>query len=178
MKRAFSSPAILCALALAASSAARANSELVGPESCATCHKAAYQAWKSSPHARAHLSLTAEQKKQQLCLSCHSRDEQRAGQAQVQGVSCETCHGAGRSYQTDVVMRDPELARLLGLAEVGEQSCLMCHNANAPSAGKFDFKAALGRIDHWSAERAAREQKAAAPAAPKDSALAGRLKDK
>ena len=167
------------ALLACVSPAALAATEMVGPESCASCHRAAYDSWKTSPHARAHFSLSAEQKKQPLCLQCHSRDELRSGQAQVAGVSCETCHGPGRSYQSEVVMRDKELARLLGLAEPTAASCLACHNGSSPSLKAFDAKEAMARIDHWTAERAARAgKKAALEGKPGSSWLAGWLQGK
>jgi hypothetical protein len=139
------------------STAALGTSELVGAESCRVCHLEAYKAWSASAHARAHLSLDAAQRKNALCLQCHSRDEQRTAQAQVVGVSCETCHGPGRSYSPAVVMRDKELARLFGLQDVSAAMCLTCHNADSPSLQKFDLKEAMARIDHWTAERAARK---------------------
>ncbi len=168
----------LLATLLTASTAALATTELVGPESCRSCHQAAYEAWSKTSHAHAHETLSAEQRKQPLCLACHSRDEQRAGQAQVVGVSCETCHGPGRSYQPEVVMRDKELARLLGLQEVGAQSCLACHNGDSPSLKAFDPKEAMARIDHWTADRAARTgvKKASLPVKPAPSRLAQWLK--
>jgi hypothetical protein len=164
--------------ALLFSTAAAATSELVGPESCRSCHQAAYEAWSKSAHARAHQSLTAEQRKQPLCLACHSRDEQRSGQAQVAGVSCETCHGAGRSYQAAVVMRDKELARMLGLQDVTAQSCLACHNGDSPSLKAFDANEAMAKIDHWTAERASRGvKKASLPVKSPKSPLASWIRD-
>jgi hypothetical protein len=135
-------------------------SDLMGPVSCRTCHAEAYRIWAASPHARAAQALTAEQRKQPLCLSCHSRDENRAGQAEVVGVSCETCHGGGRFYQPAEVMRDKELARLFGLVDPTPQSCMVCHGGASPSLRPFDAKEAMGRIDHWTADRAARKKSA------------------
>src|SRR6266566_5610942 len=123
---------ILIALILIAAPAAMA-SDLVGPASCRTCHAEAYRIWAASPHARAAQALTPDQRKQPLCLQCHSRDEQRAGQADVQGVSCETCHGGGRFYQPAVVMRDKELARLFGMQDAAA-TCASCHGPGSPSA--------------------------------------------
>jgi ribosomal protein L37AE/L43A len=134
-------------------------SDLVGPTSCRTCHPEAYRIWAAGPHARAASSLTPEQRQKPLCQQCHSRDEQRAGQAVVEGVSCETCHGGGRYYQPAVVMRDKELARLFGLTDPTPQACMACHGAQSPSLRPFDPKEAMQRIDHWSAERAARKPK-------------------
>jgi hypothetical protein len=142
---------------LLAASAALA-SDLVGPVACRTCHAEAYRVWSQGPHARAAQALSPEQRKQALCLQCHSRDEQRAGQAEVSGVSCETCHGGGRWYQPAAVMRDKELARLFGLQDATPSTCLVCHGGASPSLKPFDVKEAMGRIDHWTAERAVRKQ--------------------
>ena len=146
-------------LALAAG-AARA-SDLTGAESCRVCHAEAYRIWSQSPHARAVDALQGEQRKNQLCLYCHSRDEARAGAVQVASVSCETCHGGGRFYQPVVVMRDKELSHLFGLTDLSganaAATCLSCHGGEGPSVTPFDLKEALSRIDHWSAARAARK---------------------
>lgn len=134
-------------------------SDLVGPESCRACHAAAYDIWKASPHARAAKALAPDQQKQQLCLQCHSRDETRSGQAEVAGVSCETCHGGGKFYQPAAVMRDKELSRLFGLTDPTAQSCKVCHGGESPSVHPFNAGEAMKKIDHWTADRAARKLK-------------------
>lgn len=159
---------VLCAAMLPWAQPALASPDLMGPASCRTCHQEAYRVWSTSAHARAKASLTAEQRKQPLCLQCHSRDEQRSGQAEVTGVSCETCHGGGRYYQPSVVMRDKELAHSFGLIDPQPSSCMVCHGGESPSLKSFDVKEALGRIDHWTADRAARQKPA--PASPKPGA--------
>src|SRR5438874_3883777 len=142
-------------LALAAPAKA---SDLVGPESCRACHAEAYRIWSQGPHARAVDSLTADQRRSALCLSCHSRDEQRSNPADpVAGVSCETCHGGGRYYQPANVMRDKELARLFGLTDAAT-NCVACHGVGSASPQPFEVKAALGRIDHWSKDRVPRSE--------------------
>jgi len=143
-------------IVLVVSSAAYA-SDLVGPVWCRNCHAEAYRVWSQGPHARAAQALSAEQRRQPLCLQCHSRDEQRAGQADVSGVSCETCHGGGRYYQPAAVMRDKELAHLFGLQDPTPSTCMVCHGGASPSLKPFDVKEAMARIDHWTAARAARK---------------------
>src|SRR5207244_12095386 len=102
-------------LALAAPAYA---SDLVGPESCRACHAEAYRIWAQSPHARALDSLSCDQRRSALCLSCHSRDEQRSNPVDpVTSVSCETCHGGGLYYHPAVVMRDEQLARLFWMRD-------------------------------------------------------------
>jgi hypothetical protein len=136
-----------------------ATDAYVGPESCKACHPAAYDVWRTGPHARAFDALPAASQKDPRCLSCHSPDADQGGGA---GVTCEACHGPGRMYSAPYVMRDGELARLLGLVDPSEKACLACHGESAPSLVRFEYTKKLPLIDHWTKERAAR----AAPAAP------------
>jgi hypothetical protein len=138
--------------------------DLLGPESCKSCHPEAYAIWKASRHARAKQALTPEQQKDAKCLTCHSPSEARDG---VVGVSCETCHGAGEYYAASYVMKDPELARLVGLEDVSEKTCRSCHDDSAPSLKPFVFVDKLKLIDHWSQERTRRAEGSAAPAPAK-----------
>src|SRR4029078_2939510 len=81
--------------------------------------------------------------------SCHAPD-QAAG---VSNVSCETCHGGGQNYAPAYVMKDRELARLVGLVHPPAKQCPTCHDASSPSLRPFNFVESLKAIDHWSAER-------------------------
>lgn len=156
-----STPFLLCAALCVASSALAAD--FVGPESCKACHPAAYAAWRASKHARAYESLSPQEKKDARCVSCHAPDLRSQ---QVTGVSCEACHGGGQYYSPEYVMKDPELARLVGLQDPSEKGCRTCHDASSPSLTPFDFVEKLKLIDHWSEARARRAeaQKAAAAA--------------
>lgn len=153
-------PALIALASLVAlcSSAAFAFDSL-GSESCQGCHPEAFAAWRAGPHARAKESLSPQQQKDARCLSCHSPAE---AEQRVQNVGCETCHGGGQYYSARYVMKDSELARLLGLVDPSKNSCRVCHDASSPSLKAFDFEAKLKAIDHWSAERARREKKAQA----------------
>jgi Cytochrome c554 and c-prime len=154
-------------LLLFAAAAPALASDLAGPSSCRACHEEAYRIWSQSAHARAADSLPAEQRKMPLCLSCHSRDEQRSNRADpVASVSCETCHGGGRFYQPAEVMRDRELAKLFGLQDA-QASCLSCHGSGSASAQPFDLAGAMKRIDHWSKDRSARAEPSRRAATPK-----------
>jgi len=132
-------------------SAAAFGADFMGPESCKACHPAAYDAWKQSKHARAAESLSATQRKDPRCMSCHTPDVQ---DEHVTGVSCETCHGGGQYYSARYVMKDSELARLVGLQDPSERTCLACHDASSPSLKPFNFVEKLKKIDHWSQETA------------------------
>jgi hypothetical protein len=131
----------LIALLLPALAAA---GDLVGPETCKACHPAAFAAWKASPHARGIESLPERRRGDRRCLSCHAP----AAAEGLSGVGCEACHGPGRRYAARYVMRDAELARALGLAEVGEKTCLACHTEATPSLRRFDAHAKLPLIAH------------------------------
>lgn len=152
---------VLCAVALSATAFA---ADFLGPESCKACHPDAYTAWKASKHARAKESLSPQQQKDSRCLSCHSPNEN--DQQQVAQITCETCHGGGQYYSPQYVMKDPELARLVGLVDPSEKSCRSCHDASSPSLRPFEFVAKLKLIDHWSVEREKRAAQAAQAPAP------------
>jgi len=146
--------------AAALASAAALGADYLGPESCQGCHPDAYAAWSVSKHARSTESLTRDQQRDPRCTACHSPNlaEQR-----VPAVSCETCHGGGQYYAPAYVMKDPELARLVGLLDPGERSCKSCHDPGSPSLRPFDFAAKLKAMDHWTQGSAPR-----GPAPPAD----------
>lgn len=137
-------PVLLAAVALALAGGARA-ADTVGPETCKACHPAAYEAWRVSPHARARDTLPERSRGDKRCLSCHAPDVE----AGIAGVSCEACHGPGRAYSAPYVMRDPELARAVGLADPGERTCAGCHTDSTPSLVKFEYARKLPLIKHW-----------------------------
>jgi hypothetical protein len=137
--------------------------DFLGPESCKGCHPAAYEAWMQSKHARATDSLSDTQKKDARCLSCHAPDQSAQGASHI---TCETCHGGGQYYSPAYVMKDAELARLVGLVDPSEKACRTCHDASSPSLKPFNFVEALKAIDHWSAERTANKAPRAESASP------------
>ena len=144
-------------------SAAALGAEFLGPESCKACHPDAYATWSTSKHARSTESLTREQQRDPRCTACHAPNVSEQG---VGGVSCETCHGAGQYYAPSYVMKDSELARLVGLLDPGERSCRTCHDPSSPSLLPFDFPSKLKAMDHWSASRARHTTTSGPPARP------------
>ncbi len=146
----------LLAAALLAASPALA-SDHIGAETCKACHPAAYDAWRFSPHARARDVLPERSRADKRCLGCHAPDLEDGITA---GVSCEACHGPGRVYSAPYVMRDPELARAVGLADPGEKTCAGCHTESTPSLVRFEYARKLPLIQHWE------EPPPAAPASP------------
>lgn len=147
-----SGSAILFAVA---SAVAAPPPEHLGADGCRTCHPVAYEAWSAGPHARALSSLSTTQASDPACRACHTLAPDREDPT-LAGVQCEACHGAGRKYAPDHVMRDPVLARLLGLEDVREATCLVCHRPDTPSATPFRFVDAVQRVCvNRSASRAA-----------------------
>jgi hypothetical protein len=141
-------------------SAVAGAADFLGPESCKGCHTEAYEAWRASKHARSTESLTPEQQKDARCTTCHSPN---LADQKTTGISCETCHGGGQYYAPAYVMKDAELARLVGLLDPSEKSCRSCHEASSPSLKPFQFTEKLKAMDHWTADR----QKRLAPQPPR-----------
>ena len=106
--------------------------DFVGSAACGACHPAELAAWKATAHARASDRLGASPRR---CFACHGTGEAPAGASYWPEVGCEACHGAGSAYAPDDVMRDPALARALGLRDVTAPAaraalCAACHRAS------------------------------------------------
>jgi hypothetical protein len=137
--------------------AAAAAQSYIGAERCKTCHEFEFRVWAASPHARAHANLSAEQAKDPKCNVCHTMLPEQMDERFL-GIQCERCHGAGRYYHRRYVMRDRELARLVGLVEPKEEHCRQCHTEGTPSIAPFDMAEMWRRMDHGKAARAAWEK--------------------
>jgi hypothetical protein len=148
------------ALSIACGSGAAMAHDFLGSESCQACHPDAYAAWQTTAHARSRDVLSPQQQKDVRCLSCHAPNQT---DQKVSHVACESCHGGGQFYSARFVMKDSELARLVGLVDPGEKSCRGCHDGASPSLKPFDFTAKLKAMDHWSVERAKRKAAAVVP---------------
>ena len=142
----------------------------LGANACGSCHqgpKQGYQLslWRMSPHARAYAVLSTpagveiarkagvsgEPQLAAACLKCHvTGGGPGAAVAKsydvMEGVGCESCHGAGSEYAPEPVMRDRLRAAKAGLLPVSARTCAPCH---AQAHGKpFDFQAAKAKIAH------------------------------
>jgi hypothetical protein len=121
--------ALALTIVLAIGARARADrAAWIGTQACGACHPDELAAWQVSPHAKAALAGAAPKR----CYACHGTGDAPAGGAYWAEVGCEACHGAGAAYSPDDVMRDPALARELGLRDVAAaraQICAGCHVA-------------------------------------------------
>lgn len=151
----FVAPCLVLGLALVAlvtpgSPAHGEAADYVGAKVCGTCHAGIYEAWRQTAHATADAALGASPARR--CLACHTTGEAPAGRPLFAGVECEACHGPGAGYALDDVMRDPTLARYLGLRDLATPQsrallCAECHRASTRLA-PFDPEAEMKRLEH------------------------------
>lgn len=136
------------------------SGDFTGTAACGECHRGPdhghqYDVWRRSPHARAwavlatpraaqlaqEMQVAGDPQQAAACLKCHA-----VGARVDEGVGCEACHGAGKRYSTDAIMRDPAAARAAGLKRGSLEDCNGCHN---PAHGKpFDAAEAWKKIVH------------------------------
>jgi predicted CXXCH cytochrome family protein len=118
-------------------SAPNSRGGYAGADSCVQCHGPQYEAWCTTPHARAYQTLVDKKAQYQAeCLVCHTTaygepggydPEQKELSAMI-NVQCEACHGpaAGHKGAQDVLVRNGD-----------RQVCMGCHTEkNSP---KFDY---------------------------------------
>ena len=89
------------------------TAKIVGPNACAECHKQEVEAWKGTHHFKTFREMPrntdakeiAEKmgvrriKSESLCLNCHFTVQQKNNEEEpVAGISCESCHGAGKDW--------------------------------------------------------------------------------
>ncbi len=90
-------------------------------------------------------ALPAQSRKDPRCLSCHSPEAEKVSRRSP----ARPATARAAIYSAPYVMRDAELARLVGLVDPGEKSCLACHGESAPSLVRFEYMKKLPLIDHW-----------------------------
>src|SRR5712675_918799 len=72
-------------------------------------------------------------------------------------ASCRACHA--EAYRIWAAGPHARAAETLTPEQRKRTLCLQCHSGQAPSLKPFDPKEAMQRIDHWTADRAARKPK-------------------
>lgn len=132
--------------------------DYIGAAKCKVCHNkpamgAQYKVWAKNKHANAMESLNAEEAKDPKCIKCHSTvghvdPDLIAGLKISEGVSCESCHGAGGGYKTNSIMKDREKSIKKGLILPTEEVCLTCHNDESPHFKGFNFDEYVAKIAH------------------------------
>ncbi len=164
--------------------------EYVGVTKCKMCHKSAKQGeqfglWEKTGHAKAFETLAtdaalAEAKERGIenpqtapeCLKCHATafavmdDLENQKITLEEGVSCESCHGPGKSYmkkKTMTAIRAGEVdGASLGLIQPTEEVCVECHTPEGNSFFKeFVYEERIQKIPHPIPEAAEGEAEAA-----------------
>ena len=89
------------------------SAKIVGPNACAECHKQEVEAWKGTHHFKTFREMPrntaakeiAEKmgvrriKSDSVCLNCHFTVQLKNNKEEpVAGISCESCHGAGKDW--------------------------------------------------------------------------------
>jgi hypothetical protein len=87
--------------------------KVLSSATCAKCHAAETEVWKTTPHFRTfdtlHRTPRAKEiaakmgissiKRSEVCASCHYTQQEQDGKlTTISGISCESCHGAARDW--------------------------------------------------------------------------------
>lgn len=139
---------ILLMLGLTSLTVAFVNAEeakYVGVAKCKLCHILQYKSWQSGKHAKAMDTLTGDDANNPKCLECHTTGygKPQAERADLLGVQCEACHGAGSAYKSIEVMKDREKAIEAGMIIPREETCRSCHNERNPFHKPFNYEERL-----------------------------------
>lgn len=175
---------VVAGVMVAANSQAGDTAEFVGVKSCKMCHKGEkkgdqFGKWEATSHAKAYATLASPEAKAAgakvgvdnpqasgKCLKCHStayngtETKQSETITVEEGVSCESCHGAGKGYKSADTMKSHEASVKGGMIYPATKSCENCHNDKSPTwkadryttkDGKkvgFDSEQAAKKIEH------------------------------
>ncbi len=147
--------------------------DFVGAKKCKICHstdkKAGthFKVWEKGPHAKAFETLLTDKAKEaakkhgiedpskaEACLSCHTTV---GSPKPEEGVSCESCHGAGSGYLKVHEKEGYEAAVAAGMVdfrnmeqEAKEATCTKCHKEDPMNDfyKPFNFEEYFKKIDH------------------------------
>jgi hypothetical protein len=153
--------------------------KFVGAEKCKMCHNspakgAQFTKWTETKHSKAYAALASEEAKKIAqakgiadpqkaaeCLKCHvtghgaPADQLTEKYKVEEGVSCESCHGAGGDYWQMAVMKDAAKAAAAGMVTPTEATCKGCHNSESPTFKSFDYASMKAAIAHPNPQKAA-----------------------
>ena len=153
------------------------RSGMVGAGKCASCHSEAEEWWFNDKHNAAGKRIFGENAKSRqiadsygigvagmrkadgICLSCHATVDEGSKVVRERGVSCESCHGAGKSYLDPHQEGGNPQQGMVALKKPADraQTCAGCHRisderllaAGHPSGANYQAAAASNKIKHW-----------------------------
>lgn len=143
--------AMFCLVGVASTEAA----DYVGVKKCKMCHPKQYKSWEQTKMAKsfeilkpgeraeaktaAGLDPNKDYTADASCVACHSVN----GSADMPGVQCESCHGAGSDYMKVMMTnRDYKKEEVIaaGMVVPDEATCKKCHNEKSPFKKDFVFE--------------------------------------
>lgn len=161
MKKLFILAILVVALAFMVSALVIAQDKkfaYVGAEKgCKMCHKAQFESWSATAHAKTWDKLKPEEQAKAECNVCHQTGAMADG-TMITSVSCEACHGPGSEYKKATIMSkkayaaDKVAARKVaveaGLIMPTAETCTSkCHKKEGnPNFKPFDFEKAKGLV--------------------------------
>ena len=113
--------------------------DYISAAKCKMCHKVQFESWSGLAHATAFDRLEGDDKGNAECLKCHAT----GGSADMPGVQCEACHGAGSDYKSMKVMKDRDASVAAGLVVPDESTCTSCHTGAPHDQKAFDYATAV-----------------------------------
>lgn len=153
-----------------------ADHQFIGASRCKTCHRKEedgnqFAKWEASKHAGAFATLASAKAKEigaakgiadpqtdAQCLKCHvagyNAPAAMLGEKydKAEGVSCESCHGAGGDYYKKATMEGIAAGTIppasVGLVTPNQQTCTGCHNSESPTFKGFNYDEYLAKIAH------------------------------
>ncbi len=133
----------LISVAFAQEKAPVKKHDYVGAAKCKMCHIKEYKSWEVTKMAKSFAVLKPEEQKDPKCNVCHTTGKLADG-TMLEGVQCESCHGAGADYKSKEVMIDKKAAMAAGMVEPNEQLCLTCHKKEGnPNYKPFNYAEAV-----------------------------------
>jgi nitrate/TMAO reductase-like tetraheme cytochrome c subunit len=131
---------IFLAVAAALAIGAALGADYIGAAKCKFCHKVQYNSWLETKHAKAFELLQPDEQSREECLGCHAT----GSSADLPGVQCEACHGAGSDYKSMKVMKDRDAAVAAGLVvPTKDGTCVPCHTGAPHELSAFDYDEAV-----------------------------------
>ncbi len=139
---------LLGLIVLVAFGMSMAGNTYITAAKCKMCHKVEYTSWEASGHAKGFDVLKGDETSNADCLKCHATNSS----ADMPGVQCESCHGAGSAYKKMSVMKDHDAAVAAGLIVPTVDTCKACHEGAPHDQDTIDYAAEFGKVHEFKAK--------------------------